>query len=299
MRDVPLADVGGKGLFVSELEQAVRDGRADLAVHSLKDVPAELAAGLVLGCVPQREDPRDVLVTTDGVELDELAAGERVGTSSLRRRIQLQRAAQRPRVRDCCAATSTRAWPSSTPGSTARSCWPTRGCGGSASPDRPLWPIPVAIWCRRSARARSRSNAAQTTATLRALLARLEHAPSRVCVEAERAFLTTLGGDCHTPLAGHARFEDGSARLRFDGLVASVSDTRMVRAGTEHYTEAKGQALIAEARALGTEAARTLLEQGAGDFIREAAAQAELRRDPRTRPSTSCRIYRLVMERLA
>src|SRR5690242_20024748 len=78
IHDVPLTDVGGKGLFVSELEQAVREGRADLAVHSLKDVPAELAPGLTIGCVPAREDARDVLVTIDGAELDELAAGERV-----------------------------------------------------------------------------------------------------------------------------------------------------------------------------------------------------------------------------
>ena len=85
----PLAEVGGKGLFVKEVEEAVLAGRADLAVHSLKDLPAELAPGLVLGCIPRRVDPRDVLVTRDGKKLAELPPGARVGTASLRRRVQL------------------------------------------------------------------------------------------------------------------------------------------------------------------------------------------------------------------
>src|SRR5689334_20828434 len=91
VQSVPLTEVGGKGLFVTELENAILEGRADVAVHSLKDMPANLAEGLVLGCVPEREDPRDVLVTTDGAQLDELEAGSRVGTSSLRRTLQLRR----------------------------------------------------------------------------------------------------------------------------------------------------------------------------------------------------------------
>ena len=97
--------------------------------------------------------------------------------------------------------------------------------------------------------------------------------------------MKTLGGDCHTPLAGHARFENDGARLRFDGLVASVSDERMVRDRRRTLHGRQGRrSCIAEARALGTEAAQALLEQGAGDLIREAAAQADARRDPRTRP---------------
>lgn len=91
IQDVPLNQIGGKGLFVSEVEAALLDGRADFAVHSLKDVPAEMAKGLVLACVPEREDPRDVLVTRDGEQLDDLEAGSRVGTSSLRRSCQLRR----------------------------------------------------------------------------------------------------------------------------------------------------------------------------------------------------------------
>src|SRR5215472_13701451 len=86
--DVPLAKVGTKGLFTKEIEEALLDGRADLAVHSLKDLPTELPAGLVLAAIPEREDPRDAIL---GKRLDDLAAGARVGTSSLRRAAQLRR----------------------------------------------------------------------------------------------------------------------------------------------------------------------------------------------------------------
>ena len=166
--------------------------------------------------------------------------------------------------------------------STARSCWPTPACGAWASQSRPLWPIPISISVPAVGQGALAIEHRADDRDLAALLARLEHEPSRVCIEVERAFLKTLGGDCHTPLAGHARFENG--RLRFDGLVASVSDERIVHTGTEQHTEAKGAALIAEARKLGAESAQALIEQGAGDLIREAAAQAEQRRDPRTRP---------------
>lgn len=90
--DRALQEVGGKGLFIKEIEEALLEGRADLAVHSLKDVPALLAPGLVLGSVPEREDARDVVVTRTGVRLEELAAGSKVGTSSLRRIVQLRAA---------------------------------------------------------------------------------------------------------------------------------------------------------------------------------------------------------------
>jgi hydroxymethylbilane synthase len=94
VQDRALAEIGGKGLFVKEIEEALLAGEADFAVHSLKDVPPELAPGLVIGCVPKREDPRDVLVTSSGKSLMELPPGSRIGTSSLRRRVQLLR--QRP-----------------------------------------------------------------------------------------------------------------------------------------------------------------------------------------------------------
>ncbi len=89
VQDRPLADIGGKGLFVKEIEEALLDGRADIAIHSLKDVPPQLLPSLSIDCIPEREDPRDVLVSRDGSKLAELPPGSRVGTGSLRRRVQL------------------------------------------------------------------------------------------------------------------------------------------------------------------------------------------------------------------
>jgi hydroxymethylbilane synthase len=89
VQDRPLAAIGGKGLFVKEIEEALLDGRADIAIHSLKDVPPQLLPSLSIECIPEREDPRDVLVTRSGATLAELASGSRVGTGSLRRRVQL------------------------------------------------------------------------------------------------------------------------------------------------------------------------------------------------------------------
>jgi len=89
VQDRPLAEIGGKGLFVKEIEEALLDGRADIAIHSLKDVPPRLLPSLSIDCIPEREDPRDVLVTRSGAALADLPAGSRVGTGSLRRRVQL------------------------------------------------------------------------------------------------------------------------------------------------------------------------------------------------------------------
>ena len=90
VQDRALNEIGGKGLFIKEIEEALVDGRAHIAVHSMKDVPAELAPALAIGCVPKREDPRDVVITRDGRPFAELSAGSKVGTSSLRRRVQLE-----------------------------------------------------------------------------------------------------------------------------------------------------------------------------------------------------------------
>jgi hydroxymethylbilane synthase len=97
--DVPLAKVGGKGLFVKEIEDALLDGRADIAVHSMKDVPTELPEGLFIACVPEREDVRDALISRTGAGLDDLPSGATVGTSSLRRRSQLLYARAGPECR--------------------------------------------------------------------------------------------------------------------------------------------------------------------------------------------------------
>jgi hydroxymethylbilane synthase len=235
--------------------------------------------------VPEREDARDVLVTSDGCELDDLAAGERVGTSSLRRTIQLRR------LRNDLEYASLRGNVDTRLGKLERGQYRAivlayAGLRRLGLHERPLWPLPIAQSVPAVGQGALAIECRTEDAALARLLKRLEHTPSRVCVEAERAFLHELGGDCNTPLAGHARLEQDGTRLCFDSMVGAAGDDRMVRTGAERYVEVQGEALIELARELGREAARALLAQGAGELIREAAQHAAAARqaDPRARP---------------
>ena len=152
--------------------------------------------------------------------------------------------------------------------------------------DRPLWPVPPSVCLPAVGQGALALECREDASELRALLARFEHAPTRCCVEAERAFLAALGGDCHTPLAGHARLDEAGRRLRFDGLVCGVQNGRMVRGSTDRYIDVTGDALLALSRRLGRETAATLLDQGAAQLIRDASADAAAKqRDPRARPN--------------
>jgi hydroxymethylbilane synthase len=277
VQGVPLTEVGGKGLFVSELEQAILEGRADLAVHSLKDVPAHLAEGLVLGCVPQREDPRDVLVTTDGAALDDLEAGSRVGTSSLRRTLQLKRMRNDLDYAHLRGNVDTRLAKLES-GQYRAIVLAYAGLRRLGLADRPLVALPVTLSVPAVGQGALALECRASDGALRALLAQLEHATSRACVDAERAFLATLGGDCHTPLGGHASFEAQTSRLRFEGIVASPDGKRMVRSAAERYVQGSAAELGAMALTLGREVADRLLEQGAAQILSESASA---QRDPR------------------
>jgi hydroxymethylbilane synthase len=283
MQNVALAEIGGKGLFVSELEQAILENRADLAVHSLKDVPAELAPGLVLGCVPEREDPRDVIVTTDGGELDALSAGERVGTSSLRRSIQLKRMRNDLEYALLRGNVDTRLGKLEA-GQYRAIVLAYAGLRRLGLADRPLWPIPVTLSVPAVGQGALAIECRADDVPLRELLARLEHASSRACVDAERKFLRALGGDCHTPVAGHARLEENGARLRFEGLVASPDGKRMIRSAAERYLPVDGR-IPEVALTLAGEVADALLEQGGAELVREALASKQAQQDPRRKPS--------------
>ncbi len=263
-----LADFGGKALFVKEIEEALVAGRVDVAVHSLKDMPAMLPGGLLLAAFPPREDPADVLVTRDGGGLGSLLAGARVGTSSLRRRVLLQRL--RPDLRDepirgnvdtrlqrlaegrvdalvRRARPASRAWGSSPPGAARLSedeFLPAAGQGI------------LGVEAREDDRA------------LLELLATLDHTETRIQAEAERAFLLRLGAGCHTPVAGFAR-QDGSA-LAMSGLVASEDGRAVLTASVSGAS--------ASARALGAKLADELLAQGATALL---AADANRQREER------------------
>lgn len=254
--DRSLAAIGGKGLFLKELEIAMQAGEADCAVHSLKDVPMELEPGFVLPAILARADHADGFVSNAFDGIDALPAGARVGTSSLRRQAQLR--ARRPdlELRDLRGNVNTRLakLDAGEYDAIVLACAGLQRLGLDnrirARLDAPGWlPAPaqgaIAIECRDDA------------PQLQRLLATLDDAPTRRCVEAERAMNRALHGSCHVPVAAFA-WLDGD-RLRLEGLVGSAQDGRAVRAG--------GESAHAEGDALGARVASLLLEAGAGAFL--------------------------------
>jgi hydroxymethylbilane synthase len=260
--EVPLAEVGGKGLFVKEIEDALLNGDAEIAVHSMKDLPAVLAPGLVIGAVPEREDPRDALCSPRWKTLDRLPRGARVGTSSLRRGAQLK--ALRPDLQLAVARGNVetrlrKAAQDLDAVVLAYAGLRRLGLDGHAtqvlSTDEML---PAVAQGALALEARG------SDGTTLARLARLEHAETRSRIEAERGFLGRIEGGCQVPIAGHATVEGGQVRVR--ALVASLDGARIIRG------ERSGPA--AEARALGVSLAEELLAKGAGAILQEAEGKA-------------------------
>jgi hydroxymethylbilane synthase len=256
-----LADAGGKGLFVREIEEALLDGRIDVAVHSLKDLPAEMPDGLELAACPPRADARDVLVTREGGALEALPAGAVVGTGSLRRQALVL--ALRPDlvVRAIRGNVDTRlrrladgAWDAvilAAAGLVRLGLVPARAVPLSAD-------VFVPAVGQGILAVQTRRDDARTGALVRVL----DDADTRACAVAERAFLARLGASCATPVAGHATLcrEGGTPRLAMRALVASEDGRRVLRA------ESSGTP--AEAAAVGRGLADTLLARGAGDVAR-------------------------------
>lgn len=251
--DRSLAKIGGKGLFVKELEGALEDGRADIAVHSAKDVPMELPAVFALAAFLEREDPRDALVSTRCERLAELPAGSVVGTSSLRREAQIRSRFPRLEVQPLRGNLDTRLAKLDR-GDYAAIVLAVAGLkrlGLSAriravlAPEESLPAVgqgALAVECRAD------------RADLVAALAPLHHPASAACVRAERAVSRALGGSCTVPLAAHAELEGGAIRLR--GLVASPDGVRVVRGevrGALESPERAGDALAAQLRAQGAD----------------------------------------------
>jgi hydroxymethylbilane synthase len=255
--DVPLANIGGKGLFVKEIEEALLRGDVDLAVHSMKDVPAELPEGLHISVILRREDPRDALIS-NGVKFRDLKRGANIGTSSLRRSCQLRSA--RPDL------------------------WITTLRGNVDTRLRKLDEGQFDAIILAAAGVKRLGYEGRITETLDAeislpaiaqgavgiecrvedgftndLLRPLDHPETSICVRAERAFLIRLEGGCQVPIAGHATLNGGGIAL--EGLVGSVSGDRIIRDRIEGSPE--------EAEALGTELAERLLGQGAGEILAE------------------------------
>ena len=258
--DRSLAAIGGKGLFLKELELSMQRGESDCAVHSLKDVPMELEPGFALPAILEREDPADAFVSNDFANLDALPQGACVGTSSLRRQAQLRALRPDLELRDLRGNVGTRLGKLDAGDYDAivLACAGLKRLGFDARIrtrlDAPRWlPAPaqgaIAVECREG------------DAALRELLTVLDHADTRVRVEAERAMNRALHGSCHVPVAAFATL-DGE-HLSLSGLVGSASDGRIVRA------DAKGRGDAPEC--LGLEVAESLLAQGARGLIDAAS----------------------------
>jgi hydroxymethylbilane synthase len=254
--DAPLAKVGGKGLFVKELEQGMLNGEADIAVHSLKDVPVEFPAGLHLAVIMEREDPRDAFVSNRFESLDQLPQGACVGTSSLRRQCQL--AERRPdlRIEPLRGNVNTRLAKLDAGEYDAiilaaagliRLGFGSR-IRGTIAPADSLPAIAqgaIGIECRIDD---PRTNA---------LIAPLHHGETALRIRAERAMNARLHGGCQVPIAGHATLEGD--HLILQGLVGTTDGTLILRARAEGPRET--------AEALGTQVADDLLAQGAAEIL--------------------------------
>jgi hydroxymethylbilane synthase len=260
-RDVPLSVIGGQGAFTKELEVALLDGRIDIAVHSLKDLPTVVPEGLQITATPAREDVRDALVlraSAGGTDasVGNLPAGAVVGTSSLRRIAQLKHLRADVVIKDLRGNVDTRLRKLDEGEYDAvilASAGLRRlGLGERISAAIPLGEMLPAVG-QGSLGVETRADAAETNA----LVSRLDHPETRAAVVAERALLRHLGGGCQVPIAAHARVERGG--LHLTGLVASLSGDALIRDETE--------GAAADAERLGQALAARLLERGAASLL--------------------------------
>jgi hydroxymethylbilane synthase len=246
--DVPLAKVGTKGLFTKEIEEALLDSRADLAVHSLKDLPTELPAGLVLAAIPEREDPRDAIV---GKRLADLPHGAKVGTSSLRRSAQLRKLRPDLRVESVRGNLDTRLRKLDE-GQYDAILLAAAGLKRLGWADRIAEILPVDVMCSAVGQGALAIETRERGAGFDACRS-LDHAATHAEVLAERGLLGALGGGCQVPIGAHARIDNG--RLYVLGVVASPDGSELIRAQTE--------GAVADAAELGQSLGGELLDRGA------------------------------------
>jgi hydroxymethylbilane synthase len=258
--DVPLAKVGGKGLFVKELETALLDGRADIAVHSMKDVPMEFPQGLGLGVICEREDPSDALVSNHFPTLEQLPAGSVVGTSSLRRECQLR--ARRPdlEVKFLRGNVNTRLRKLDE-GEYDAIILASAGLIRLGFEGRIAQRIPVADSLPAGGQGAVGIELRNNDASTLDLLQAVHHEPTAERVAAERAMNRRLQGGCQVPIACFAEHREQGERLWLRGLVGRPDGSQILRA--------EGEACCDQAVTLGEQVAEQLLSQGAGEILAE------------------------------
>lgn len=268
VRTVPLPAIGGKGLFTRELEDALQEGRAHCAVHSLKDLPTDLPTGLLLACVPQREDPRDAWISRDGTPLRGLPADARIGTSSLRRAAQILRLQP-----DCAIAplrgnlgTRLRKLQEENLGAIVVAAAGMHRMGFAEQITEYLSPETL---CPAVGQGALGIEARDSDTRTLQLLAQLEDPWSRVTATAERALLQHLGGGCQVPIAASATRQGN--RLALKALVIRPDGKEAVetsRQGPPDGADLRYPEALQMAEYLGREAAQSLLSQGADRILR-------------------------------
>ncbi len=258
--DVPLTKVGGKGLFVKELETALLDGSADIAVHSMKDVPMEFPEGLRLGVICRREDPRDAFVSNNFNTMDELPAGSVVGTSSLRRECQLR--ARRPdlQVKFLRGNVNTRLRKLDE-GQYDAIILASAGLIRLGMGERIRQPIATTDSLPAAGQGAVGIELRCDDDEVFAQLQLLHHEPTSRCVLAERALNQRLQGGCQVPIAAFAELDDSGENLYLRALVGKPDGSLLLRA--------EARAPSSEAEALGIAVAEDLLSQGAAAILAE------------------------------
>ena len=275
--DAPLAKVGGKGLFVKELETALLDGRADIAVHSTKDVPMQLPVGLVLAVICQREDPFDALVLPSVqdsklshtiTKISDLPEGSTIGTSSLRRQCQLQQRRPDLQFKSLRGNVNSRLAKLDN-GEFDAIILAAAGLTRLGLADRISFHLPVDWMLPAVAQGALSIECREDDANTQALIRPLNDAVSALSVTAERAMNRRLNGGCQVPIAGFAQLSEAGDRLQLEGRVGAVDGSQLlIESGhIEHLLTLESAQALVKAEQLGVTIAEQLLARGAQGLL--------------------------------
>jgi hydroxymethylbilane synthase len=264
IQDAPFAKIGGKGLFVKEIEEALLQKRADLAVHSIKDVPTEFPKGLHLSVVTEREDPRDVLISKDGLPLKDLPRGAKIGTSSLRRQAQLLHFRSDLELIPLRGNLDTRLKKLRTMNLDAI-VLALAGVKRLGFDEKITEIIPPEVSLPAIGQGALGIETRMADQEVESQIRFLNDQNSSIAVSAERAFLGKLQGGCQIPIAAFARIV--GTTLRIDGVVGTIDGKRLVR----HHLEGP----VEKAESLGVELAEILLAEGAKEILDEVYQRAQ------------------------
>ncbi|MGE3831531.1 MAG: hydroxymethylbilane synthase [Parvibaculaceae bacterium] len=253
VRDRPLAEIGGKGLFTKEIEEALIAGEVDLAVHSMKDMPSVLPEGLVIGALLEREDPRDAFLSPLCKRIADLPQGATVGSSSVRRTAQLKRIRPDLTCVNFRGNVDTRLMKLAR-GDVAATLLACAGLNRLGLGDRITAPIDIDEMLPAVAQGAIGVEIRENDERVRALVAPINHMPTSIAVSCERAFLAVLDGSCRTPIAGHARLVNGTLHFRGEALMLDGSATfEAARAGSPEDAARMGREAGAEVKFKGGE----------------------------------------------